>query len=295
MTFIKRYTIQATLLICLVGCGGDSSQERSAVSNVAKGDCPEPEVFIKYAENNFCLASGSTQKTFILLDGTDGFPGGTKAWIKNNVFNERTMAWSDAGAEISIAHLSNRPVADLAMTKICLPKHISKINKIVDNVGQIRRSNNAVQCVIDQVADSYLDTQTEASRSVLVEAVAEVFKNPKYRFSEPDSPDGIRKFYFVSDLFQNSEVISFYKLCSKQGSEQVMTCPSYRDMVSKSQKLKRYLEAAMPSLNARDEIHIYNINISNRIDQSARKFWEQYFVEAGASLDNIFYRAELSR
>ena len=73
----------------------------------------------------------------------------------------------------------------------------------------------------------------------------------------------------------------------------MLRCPSFDDLVSENVKVKRYLSEAIPRLNKLDEIHIYNINVSNRIDQSARDFWEEYFVEAGADITNIFYRAEL--
>jgi hypothetical protein len=53
------------------------------------------------------------------------------------------------------------------------------------------------------------------------------------------------------------------------------------------------LSEAIPALNETDKIFIYNTNVDNRIDQSAREFWEQYFVAAGALLENIAYRVEL--
>ena len=74
-----------------------------------------------------------------------------------------------------------------------------------------------------------------------------------------------------------------------------MTCPSYDSLIKGSSKLQRYLTEAMPNLNSSDEIYLYNINIGDRIDQSARTFWEQYFVAAGAAKANVHYRAELSR
>lgn len=293
----KRMDLMCLLMaMLLVSCGGDSGQSQNIRASKPDTACDfETDLFIEYARNNLCLAGGAPEKIFVLLDGTDGFLGGTKSWIKTNVFNEKTMAWTTAGAEISIAHLSDRPVADLAMTNICLPKPRSQIDYILDNPQDINRDNAAVQCVIPRIADEYLNSESGASKSVLVEAVAEVFKNPAYRFDEPTSQEGTRKFYFVSDLFQNSNVISFYKLCRKQGAEQVMTCPNYDDMVSSSPKLKRYLDATMPELGAQDEIHIYNINVNNRIDQSAREFWEQYFIEAGADASKIFFRNEPSR
>lgn len=280
------------MALTLQACGNEDGKIADRAAS-APASCPT-EDFIRYANDNYCKES-APEKIFFLIDGTDGFPGGSKPWIKRNIFNKTTISWAEEGAEISIARLADRPVADLEYTNICLPKHVSRINNITDNVGAIKRSNNVVGCAVNEIADSYLDAESGASRSVLIETIAEIFKNPRYRFDAIAPGQGVRKFYFVSDLFQNSDVISFYKLCKKPSGAEAMTCPSYDSLVEGSSKLQRYLTEAMPNLNSSDEIYLYNINIGDRIDQSARVFWEQYFVAAGADQANIHYRAELSK
>ena len=275
----------------LHGCGGENS---SSSPVTAAATCPS-EQFVKFANNNYCSSTTAPEKIFILIDGTDGFPSGSKSWIKENIFNKSNITWTQEGAEISIAFLGDKPVAELDIMHVCLPKHVSKINKIIDNVGAIKRGNNVLHCTVNETADKFLNADSGAARSVLIEAVAEIFKNPKYRFGPTQTSTGVRKFYFISDLFQNSKTISFYKSCKKSTTDGVITCPSYESLISNNVRIERYLKEAMPDLNATDQIFLYNINIENRIDQSAREFWEQYFIAAGALSANITYRAELSQ
>lgn len=277
----------------LQGCSSENnSNSPASAKSVVK--CPS-EQFVKQANNNYCSSGMAPEKIFILIDGTDGFPDGSKSWIKENIFNQNNITWSEEGAEISIAFLGDKPVADLDIMHVCLPKHVSKINNFSDNVGKIKRQNAVLYCTVDETADKFLSADSGAARSVLIEAVAEIFKNPKYRFGPTAPSAGIRKFYFISDLFQNSSAISFYKSCKASKNNGVITCPSYEGLISNNVRIDRYLKEAMPSLNATDEIYLYNINIGNRIDQSAREFWEQYFVASGALPTNIKYRAELSQ
>lgn len=261
------------------------------LSAAANGQaCGSYEKFIK-TSLKYCV-SESREKTFILLDGSDGFSGRSKEWVQQNIFNNKKIIWSKEGSEITVARLGSKSVADMDMVKICTPKHESQID-FWDAPGKVKRDNALVHCSLSNVADEFLSDPTQANRSSLVEAVAEVFKNPRYNFSNSEAQGVGRKFFFISDLFQNSRNISFHKLCKVDISMDMLRCPSFDDLVSENVKVKRYLSEAIPRLNKLDEIHIYNINVSNRIDQSARDFWEEYFVEAGADITNIFYRAEL--
>ena len=293
--FISNKALGALVVssILLQGCGSESSSN-SPVTATAAVTCPS-EQFVKFANNNYCSSTTAPEKIFILIDGTDGFPSGSKSWIKENIFNKTNITWTEEGAEISIAFLGDKPVAELDVMHVCLPKHVSKINKLIDNVGSIKRGNNVLHCTVNETADRFLNADSGAARSVLIEAVAEVFKNPKYRFGPTRPSSGVRKFYFISDLFQNSKTISFYKSCKTSANDGVITCPSYESLINNNARIERYLKEAMPDLNATDEIYLYNINIANRIDQSARAFWEQYFIVAGALATNITYRAELSQ
>ena len=263
----------------------------SAYSMVTFGQpCASNDKFIKYSAK-YCISNPS-EKTFILLDGSDGFSAKSEEWVKQNIFNNKKMVWVNEGAELSIARLGNKSVADMDMVKICTPKHIDKIDWL-DAPAKVERENAQVYCSLSGVAGEFLSDEEQSNRSSLVEAITEVFKNPRYNFDAIENGNNGRRFFFVSDLFQNSINISFHKLCKVDTSTEMLICPSFDELISSSPKSLRYLTEAMPSLNGLDEVHIYNINVDNRVDQSARKFWEQYFIKAGAIEDNIHYRAEL--
>jgi len=255
-------------------------------------ECFFNEKFIKFASDNYCVAD-SPEKIFILLDGTDSFADGSKEWVKENIFNKGTISWDAQGAEISVALLGKKSVASMDMVRICTPKPEAKISLIFDAPAKIRRDNAAVYCALKTKADEFLSNTEEADKSLLVESITEIFKNSRYNFDISNRSGAIRKFYFVSDLFQNSMNISFHKLCKISRETGILTCPSYKTLISNNVKIKRYLSEAIPALNETDKIFIYNTNVDNRIDQSAREFWEQYFVAAGALLENIAYRVEL--
>ena len=271
-----------SIVLCLATLSGLASSE----------ECVFNEQFIAFSAANYCVEN-SPEKTFILLDGTDGFEDGSREWVKENIFNKRTIYWENQGAEISIALLGKKSVASMDMIRICTPKPESKISNIWDAPAKIKKDNALVYCALKAKADEFLSNTEGADKSLLVESITEIFRNSRYRFNISDRPNSTRKFYFVSDLFQNSRNISFHKLCKVSGASDMLTCPSYESLISDDEKVKRYLSVAIPVLNKTDMIYIYNTNVENRIDQSAREFWEQYFVAAGASLSNIFYRVEL--
>lgn len=253
--------------------------------------CPESinEQFLRHAKKNFCQGS-SPEKIFILLDGTDGFSQQSRDWVMSNIFHESVLNWEQQGAEITVALLGQSSVADLERFHVCTPKHKSSISYITDQPRRVKRDNTELRCAVKRTADRFLNYQG-ASSSVLIEAVGEIFRNPVYQFGPQDSSNekAYRKFYVVSDLFQNSGEINFFSLCN--GGR----CPTYHDLVTREPSIARYLEKTMPNLNDRDEIFIFNINVANRFNRDAYKFWEDYFIAAGALPQNIKTVTEFSR
>ena len=121
--------------------------------------------------------------------------------------------------------------------------------------------------------------------------VKEIFNNPRYNQVNNSSA---RKFVLASDLYQHSTVVNFFELCVflDDGSRK---CPGFNELKTAGGRMAMYLEAALPRLRNNDEVFIYNFNVDGKFDQSARRFWEEYFVAAGVPSENIKYFVELDQ
>lgn len=249
------------------------------------------EKFKAWAEKKYCSPSDAPS-TFILIDGSDPISSQSKAWLKKNIFlNKNLTHFEKRGSRLTVAYMANQPVADLMTTSVCYPPHPDNINIIFENPQKAARAFHDYGCAVDDVQNNFLEERTETGKSLIIEAIKEVFSNPRY--NQTDVTVG-RKFVLASDLYQNSAVVSFFELCTYRGDGS-LKCPGFDELMSGGGRIASYLQASLPNMNRNDEVHIYNFNVGGKFDQSARQFWEEYFMAAGVPFKNIKYYVELDQ
>ncbi len=231
------------------------------------------------ANNYFKSKCNSVQvkHKLILIDNTDLINESQEQFIIDNFI--KTIAWDSEGDRVSIVSLYDKPVALMEVHSLCAPKPESKINSWIDPVAKIKAENILFRKTLEEVIHKTIIKGKEAGNTLLIEAITEVFRNARYKFNNSVE----RQFILVSDLYQHSNMLSFFRECSKPkgGARKLRTCPSFDNMVKKNQRLKRYLEVAKPKLKNSDQIKIVYLNVNNRVDRSAEEWWSGYFKLSG--------------
>ena len=261
------------------------------VTESSAQDCSKIPVanYVKMSLKEICKGTGST---FVLIDGSDPISAQSKQWLRNNIFRDKSLThFSNGGERFAAAYMADQPVADLDTRSVCFPTPMDKVNPLFQAPSKFRAFHAAYDCAISETQAKILDERTETGKSLIIEAVREIFSNPKYQQS---SIQGQRTFVLASDLYQNSSIVSFFQLCTYQadGSKR---CPDFKELTKSDTRISRYLKASLPKMRSTDKVRILNINVDGKVDQSGRDFWVQYFEAAGVSSENIEYTAELDQ
>jgi hypothetical protein len=252
-------------------------------------DCSKIPVgnYVKMSLKALCQGTGST---FVLIDGSDPISAQSKQWLGNNIFKDKSLThFSDGGEMFSAAYMADQPVADLDTRSVCFPKPMEKVNPLFEAPSKFRAFHAAYDCAISDTQAKILDERTETGKSLIIEAVREIFSNPKYQQS---NTQGQRTFVLASDLYQNSSIVSFFELCTYR-ADGSKVCPDFKKLTKSDTRISRYLKASLPKMRSTDKVRILNINVNGKVDQSARDFWTQYFEAAGVLPENLEYTAEL--
>lgn len=247
------------------------------------------ENYVKMSLSKICEGTGST---FVLIDGSDPISTQSKQWLGNNIFKDKSLTHFNSGGErFSAAYMADQPVADLDTRSVCFPIPMDKINPLFQAPAKYKAFRAAYNCAISKMKAEVLDERTETGKSLIIEAVREIFSNPKYQQS---GIQGQRTFVLASDLYQNSSIVNFFELCTYRGDGS-KRCPDFKDLTSNDTRISRYLQASLPKMRSNDKVRIFNINVDGKVDQSAKEFWVQYFEAAGVDPQNIEYTAELDQ
>ena len=266
----------------------------------SNASCMQTEQFIDYSLAKYCK---TTESTFVLIDGSDELSAESKSWISSNVFGDKTLThFNNVGGKFSVSVLKDNGVANMEVNSVCSPIPVDKINPLLHAPNKIKAANKNYDCAINYLRDTSLEQSFGAKNSLIIEAVEEIFTSPKYEMKEIS---GTRKFILVSDLFQNSSVLNFHKLCTKYDrmlstcvscpkyKVKSAACPTYSQIISHKSGVGKYLKTATPKLRTSDKVYIYNTNVRGRVDESAHDFWRGFFIEAGVDKNNIIIQSEL--
>jgi hypothetical protein len=227
-----------------------------------------------------CDRSAASNATLILVDATDGLTEGQVAFIKDNFIKD--LEWTEEDQAITFVALHDDPLQMMYSKSFCAPKPVSQINSVTDSASQIKSRNKQfrrhLNSGFDQLVTEFADRK-DAKRTLLLEAIAEVYRNARYNFKHARN----KNLVIVSDLYQSSPILSFFKICSSQRTlaSRPLTCPNFSQTVEKNSRFANYITKAAPKMGDPDAVTVYYLNVDGRVDRSAEKWWAEYFTHAG--------------
>jgi hypothetical protein len=228
--------------------------------------------------NQSCAKQKVTNNKLILIDATDPLLPEQIAFIKENFI--ANPQWENVGDRFSIVIMDEKPVSLLKFVSICAPIPASKITDdmaVLIAKKHIKIFNKTLNDSFDALIKS-----KKAPESHIIEALVEIFRSKRYEFL-----DGKRQLIIASDLYQNSNLISFYRLCS--GGK----CPAFKDTL-KDKTIANYLKnEAKLNLNNNDSVVIYQLKTQDKVSMSVKPWWEDYISSFGLSKDRIKISSQL--
>jgi hypothetical protein len=240
-------------------------------------EIPEPSGEI---DRFSCDHSDASAATLILVDATDGLTDGQVAFIKDNFIKD--LAWTEEGEAITFVALHDDPLQMMYSKSFCAPIPVSKVDPLTMPVKKIERKNKrfrkALNSGFDQLVNNFSDRK-DAKQTLLLEAIAEVYRNNRYNFKNAKT----KKLVLVSDLYQSSPILSFFKICSSQRTfaSRPLTCPNFSTTVDKNPRFANYITKAAPKMGDPDAVTVYYLNVDGRVDRSAEEWWKEFFTYAG--------------
>lgn len=251
--------------------------------------------FLKYFQKK-CVSEPRNQILF-LIDNTDPLQPEQQQFILDNFINEDS--WSNEGDIVTIVAMGHHPVALMPYVSVCAPKPERLIDEIIDPISKIKQENKGFLKFLKMAFINLSTTKEEAEKTLLVESITEVYRNNRYKFKK--NPVN-RTLILVSDLYQHSDLLSFFRMCSPKNTKKTiveeeatttrhtsktqrilikkygrLVCPSFEETRNKSDRFNNYLVKAKPALNDGDKINIYYLNVDGRVDRSGEDWWTDYF------------------
>lgn len=238
---------------------------------------PKLKEYLKFF-NASCSKQNVTNNKLILIDGTDPLLPEQIAFIKENFISNPT--WDSVGDRFTIVIMDEKPVSLLRFVSFCAPTPTSKITP--DMARLVAQKNiRLFNKTLNDAFDIMIKTK-KAPESHIIEALVEIFRSKRYEFL-----DGKRQLIIASDLYQNSNLISFYKLCSSG------KCPSFNDTL-KDKTIANYLKnQAKLNLIDTDSVVIYQLKTQDKFNMTVNPWWVDYISSFGLSKNHITISSQL--
>lgn len=217
----------------------------------------------------------------LLIDATDPVkPKSANAQnLRDNFINN--FDWSEEGDRVSIAVLSDKSVVSLDYVTMCAPVPESKITPTMAKL-QIKKQNRAFKEALSYKYEKLIESNQSVSKQTsLIEAIVEVYRSKRYGFDDANSK---RHLIIASDLYQNTDQISFYKLCKGNA------CPSFKESL-KDKEVDVFMNrfAKLQTNTDRDSVEIYQFQPRSKINFSITDWWTDYFHFTGINKINIHH------
>jgi len=235
-----------------------------------------------------CTAS-SKNATVLMLDTTDALREEQLQFVIDNYGDD--FRWENAGDRFTVIRMGSKPAAVMEFKSICAPKPVHKIDKVMDPIRKIEVQNKNFKWTFKELIRRMGSQKKKAKNTLLVEAITEVYRNKRYKFLQAK----MRKLILVSDLYQHSKIISFFRMCQPtiKGKKHPLRCPDLAKTIELNSRFSNYLKAAKPNFRKSDKVEIYYLNISGRVDRSAEDWWRGYFINAGLEAASLKITPEL--
>ena len=269
------------LLFCflLVGCGepeGFDQTESSKNNTTTNKSSGTPFNIKKFqmTEGAYATCIAGTKKknghiikvdqTLILVDLTDKLLPNQIQYVKDNWI--KNIAWGKRGDIFGMARMTKQPPEQMKVISICAPTP-ANLDNSAPNIGNNKAFKKAYKTIFTSLL---MPNGIDADNSLLIESIRQVYTNARYNFSAKNGP---RHLILVSDLYQNSSEISFFK-CNPKDEK----CSFDNTKNSKA----NWFNAAKLNLTKEDKVTIYHLSSKCRADLTAKDWWKSYFISEGA-------------
>ena len=237
----------------------------------------------KDLDENFCDKSGGKYGHVItIIDLTSDLKNAQIDFIKDQVFSKEFYMSYTPFTKFSYILIDDKKVQEQKfLFAKCRPKtgdkRFSKKDaaSFSENAKVLKKYSGDFFLQADKLSNLIFQNKIKSRYSFIYETVAAIFQNPKSDFKS--SKHRRKDLIIVSDMMQNSDRISFYKLCNAKSND--AKCPSFDNFINNLSD-KDYMTATGPKGN---DINLKMIYLNHRnetnkeLDRSLKELWVEYF------------------
>tara|TARA_Y100000591_G_C21777855_1_gene669313 strand:+ start:208 stop:1092 length:885 start_codon:yes stop_codon:yes gene_type:complete len=217
----------------------------------------------------------------VLIDKTTQLHPEQVKWIKNNIFQEKTVTEFPPFTKFSVLLIDHRAaqLQEYIFNK-CRPKTgIDNTDFDYDEYSWFENQNilkSEFQSFLEDfsLVGEMLDTNESANNTYIIETLMEVFDTRTFDFSSDDYSK--RTLIIVSDMMQHTDNISFYRECL----EFLKECSSF-DTLLKNKQTKDYIDDRklrdVENLDVKLFLLSFRCETSEKHQKSLVNLWRKYF------------------
>lgn len=215
----------------------------------------------------------------IFIDTTDPLNENQIQFIRDNFVTG--VSWKHLGDRFTIVILNNKPSSAMDFVSLCAPVPFEGINSDMAKLVQ-EKQIRIFKKTFSDVFDSMVKSDKKAQQSHLIESIVEIYRNKRFNFL-----DGNRELIIASDLFQHSDLISFYSLCKNK------QCPSFAETMKNTSISSFINNEAKLAFKPSDKIEIFHLKSQGRVIFSIKPWWEDFFQHAGLDHTKVKVTSQL--
>ena len=208
----------------------------------------------------------------LLIDATDPLSESQKQFLRDNFIDN--FKWKNEGEKVSVVLLNNTNTNNLAYVTLCTP---IPEDKITFTMAKKREKNKIIlfEKTLKESFERFISSDLKAEKTVLIEALIEIYRNSRYDFLE-----GRRHLIIASDLYQNSNWLSFFRICPKEN------CLSYERSLKDKNFAKFVKSEVKIKVKDSDEIEIYHLKLKDKVVLSAKDWWKDFLKTFNFNVEN---------
>ena len=251
-----------------------SSHAENELPNQISSVSSETKTNLNFFRTKTCTGDSSVKtkpyeisNKLIFIDTTDPLNEAQIQFLRDNFV--KGAAWKHAGDRFTIVILNDKPSSNMDFVTLCAPVPAEGITSDMAKLVQ-EKQIRIFKKTFSEVFDGMVKSDKKAEHTNLIESVVEIYRNKRFGFA-----DGHRELIIASDLFQHSDLISFYKLCKNK------QCPSFNETMKNSSISSFINGEAKIAFKPSDEVQIFHLKSQGRVVFSIKPWWQDFFKNAG--------------
>jgi hypothetical protein len=215
----------------------------------------------------------------IFIDTTDPLNDNQIQFIRDNFVTG--VNWKHLGDRFTIVILNNKPSSAMDFVSLCAPVPSQGINSDMAKLVQ-EKQIRIFKKTFSEVFDVMVKSDIKAKQTHLIESIVEIYRNKRFNFL-----NGNRELIIASDLFQHSDLISFYSLCKNK------QCPSFAETMQNTSISSFINNEAKFVFKSSDKIEIFHLKSQDRAIFSIKPWWQDFFKNAGLTNSKLKVTSQL--